>query len=220
MNENSIVNHYALIVEDIPEINHWLANMVQQVFPNITIHQAFNIRQAKILLHSKNTYLYAFIDLGLPDGYGVDLIKEISVSHPNTVQIVTTIYDDDTHLYAALRAGAQGYLLKDHPPELFQKYLKQLEDGIPALSPSIARKILAHFHNHPTLIDKPVVALTPREIDVLRCIGRGMKISQVAQCLQISEHTVSGYVKEIYRKLNISSRAEAALEAERRGLTS
>lgn len=64
---------------------------------------------------------------------------------PETIQIVTSIYNDDPHLFTALKAGANGYLLKDHTPEIFQQHLKQLEYGVPALSPSIARKMLAYF---------------------------------------------------------------------------
>lgn len=213
---------HTLIVEDIPEINQWLMQMVQQVFPEMIIHQAFDLRQARAILTTQSAYHLALIDLGLPDGSGLNLIHEIAMSHPDTVQIVTTIYDDDEHLFTALKAGAQGYLLKDHTPEIFQQYLRQLEYGVPALSPSIARKMLAYFQGCPNTIKKArmPVALTLRETEVLGCIGRGMRISQAAQMLHISEHTVSGYVKDIYRKLNISSRAEAALEAERRGLTS
>lgn len=215
-------DRHALIVEDIPEINQWLTEMVRQVFPAMTVHQAFDLRQAREILPSQSAYQLALIDLGLPDGSGLDLIHEISTSHPETVQIVTTIYDDDAHLFTALKAGAQGYLLKDHTPEIFQQHLRQLEYGVPALSPSIARKMLAYFQSHSTTTKKaqPTVALTLRETEVLGCIGRGMRISQAAQMLHISEHTVSGYVKDIYRKLNISSRAEAALEADRRGLIS
>ena len=211
---------HALIVEDIPEINQWLTEMVRQVFPTTIIHQASDLQQARKILCCPNEYHLALIDLGLPDGSGLDLIHEISISHPETVQIVTTIYDDDNHLFTALQAGAQGYLLKDHTPEIFQHYLRQLEYGVPALSPSIARKMLAYFQSRSTPTKKvqaPVV-LTLRETEVLGCIGRGMRNSQAAHMLHISEHTVSGYVKDIYRKLNISSRAEAALEADRRGL--
>lgn len=218
----STLNRHALVVEDIPEINQWLTEMVLQVFPLITVHQAFDLRQAREILPSHSAYQLALIDLGLPDGSGLDLIHEIAISHPETIQIVTSIYDDDAHLFTALKAGASGYLLKDHTPEIFQQYLKQLEFGVPALSPSIARKMLAYFQGCSSTPknNQLSVALTLRETEVLGCIGRGMRISQTAQMLHISEHTVSGYVKDIYRKLNISSRAEAALEADRRGLTS
>ncbi len=216
------LDSHALIVEDIPEINQWLTDMVQHVFPNMTIHQAFDLRQARAIISAQSTYRLALIDLGLPDGSGLDLIHQIAISHPDTVQVVTTIYDDDAHLFTALKAGAQGYLLKDHTPEIFQQHLRQIEYGVPAISPSIARKMLAYFQNHSVTVKKnqTPAALTLRETEVLGCIGRGMRIGQTAQILHISEHTVSGYVKDIYRKLNISSRAEAALEADRRGLIS
>lgn len=88
----------------------------------------------------------------------------------------------------------------------------------PPLSPSIARRLLRHFqpaHDNPQLTPE---ILTPRETDVLRLIAKGYTVVQVAQALSLSHHTTAGYVKDIYRKLSISSRAEATLEATRRGL--
>jgi DNA-binding NarL/FixJ family response regulator len=92
---------------------------------------------------------------------------------------------------------------------------------MPALSPSIARRILEHFREEPLALSPPSndqAVLTAREIDVLTHIGRGLRVGEVAELLGLSESTVAGYVKTIYRKLNISSRAEAAIEAVRRGL--
>lgn len=213
-----------LIVEDQPQISQWLANMVGQVYPMYTIRCAASLAVARDRLRlDPPVYVLALIDLGLPDGSGIELIREMTLSHPDTQLIVVTIYDDDVHLFDALAAGAQGYLLKDQTDAVFQQHLKLLGQGVPALSPSIARRMLSFFHASPerATLPKPpsLTPLTPRETDVLSCIGRGMRISQAAKTLHISEHTASGYVKDIYRKLNISSRAEAALEADRRGLT-
>ncbi len=212
--------HHALVVEDLPVINQWLTDMLYQAFPAITIQAASTLAQARTLIGRKTPFQLALIDLGLPDGSGVELIRELASAQPQALIIVVTIYDDDEHLFTALAAGAQGYILKDHPSEVFQQHLQQLQLGIPALSPSIARRMLAYFRRSDMAAEpQTFTALTPRETEVLSCIGRGMRISQAAKTLHISEHTASGYVKDIYRKLNISSRAEAALEADRRGLT-
>ncbi len=214
---------HVLIVEDQLEISQWLLEMVGQVYPIYTVQCAASLQDARQRIRLDPAPVLALIDLGLPDGSGVDLIREMAISHPDTQLIVVTIYDDDSHLFDALAAGAQGYLLKDQTDSVFQQHLKLLAEGIPALSPSIARRMLSYFHASPERAATPKPAsltpLTPRETDVLSCIGRGMRISQAAKTLHISEHTASGYVKDIYRKLNISSRAEAALEADRRGLT-
>jgi DNA-binding NarL/FixJ family response regulator len=133
--------------------------------------------------------------------------------------VVVSIYDDDAHLFDAIAAGAQGYLLKDEGAEVLVGRLREIASGEPPLSPSIARRILAHFHRPAEACNwSRREVLTPRETEVLALLGRGLRIGDAAQSLGLTRHTVAGYVKIIYSKLNISSRAEAALEAKRRGL--
>ena len=126
---------------------------------------------------------------------------------------MATVFDDDAHLFPALRAGAQGYLLKDQPPAAIAAALAGIAQGQPPLSPSIARRLLRHFQ--PVQEEPP---LRPREVDVLRLTAKGLTLAEVAEALQLSRHTVSGYLKDIYRKLSINNRAEAALEAARLGI--
>jgi DNA-binding NarL/FixJ family response regulator len=136
--------------------------------------------------------------------------------------VVATIFDDDAHLFPALRAGAQGYLLKDQPPEQLVKQLRGISEGHPPLSPSIARRLLEHFHVAQQLpasvFDAECLQLSPREREVLVHLARGISIADIGVEMAISRHTVSDHVKNIYRKLNISSRAEAALQAKNMGL--
>lgn len=157
----------------------------------------------------------ALIDLGLPDGSGVELIGELNRHAPQTLCIVASIFDDNEHLFPALRAGAQGYLLKDQPLIQIIELLKGIAEGRPPLSPAIARKLLGHFQP----VTQPALEqLTERETEVLRYIAKGMTLPETARILGISPHTISGYVKNIYRKLNISSRAEAATTARNLGI--
>jgi DNA-binding NarL/FixJ family response regulator len=177
----------------------------------------------------------ALIDLGLPDGSGIDLLARLRDRRPEILCIVTTIYDDDAHLFPALSAGAAGYLLKEQGPEALTLHLRALAQGIPALSPRVARRMLAHFQRQSSpepvevprdaLLSSPSGrgagqpgALTRRETEVLSLIARGLQRGEAARVLGVSENTVAKFIKDIYRKLNISSRAEAALEASRRGL--
>jgi DNA-binding NarL/FixJ family response regulator len=157
----------------------------------------------------------ALIDLGLPDGNGTDFIAELNRRSPETICVVASIFDDNQHIFPALRAGAQGYLLKDQGQEAITELLQGSIAGRPPLSPAVARKMLSHFRVAPELA-QPM--LTERETAVLRLIARGLTTAEVACVLNISTNTVPSYIKEIYRKLNVSSRAETALTARNLGL--
>jgi DNA-binding NarL/FixJ family response regulator len=217
----------ALVVEDQADTRQWLAEVLRETFIGITVAEAPDLESALRWLRQRaaaNKTLHfdlALVDLGLPDGPGIELIHEMNTHHPHVSSIVTTIYDDDAHLFDAIAAGAKGYLLKDRDAEMLGHFLRRIDMGEPPLSPSIARRMLEHFRNagHTNEAAPPETRLTPRETDVLRLIGRGLRVLEAARVLGLSEHTVADYVKAIYAKLNISSRAEAALEAARRGLT-
>lgn len=206
----------ALIVEDIPEARTLLESTVRQAFPGC-IYDSYNNVAESLLAVTARDYDLALLDIQLPDGSGFEVLKKIMVRHPQTICVVTTILADDNTIIEALAAGAQGYLLKEQPQEVQVRQLTQLRDGIPALSPPIARRILQHFHQSGT-VDIPAHNLTPREVEVLTHIARGLRIHEVATKLELSENTIAGYVKAIYRKLNISSRAEAAIRGKQFGL--
>jgi len=201
-----------LVLEDLPESQTWLRNVLEGAFPGMETPVAAPLADARDLTARVRPDI-ALVDLGLPDGSGVELIQLLNRDHPDCTCVVTTIFDDDQHLFPALRAGARGYLLKDQPQETLVTALQGIVHGHPPLSPGIARRLLGFFRPEGT----SEADLTPREIDVLTCIAKGYTIARVAELLGLSRNTVAGYVKDIYRKLNVSSRAEATLEAARRG---
>jgi DNA-binding NarL/FixJ family response regulator len=203
-----------LILEDLPESQRWLSRALEASFPGIAISATAALQEARAWLAANPPPDLALVDLGLPDGSGIDLIAELNRRSPQTVCVVASIYDDDQHLFPALRAGAQGYLLKDQRWEQIAELLCGIAEGRPPLSPAIARKLLGYFRPEP----EAKVELTQRERQVLSIIAKGMTMADAARMLGISPHTVCGYVKDIYRKLNVSSRAEAALTAQRIGL--
>lgn len=209
----------ALVVDDLVPSREWLAQAVRAAFPGIEIDLAATLREAMAQLHPPPPL--ALIDLGLPDGSGVQLIEALQQRGAQTLCIVATVFDDDAHLFPALRAGAQGYVLKDQARETLADMLRGIADGQPPLSPSVARRLLRHFQPLPAAPATPhpnEQQLTPRETEVLRLTAKGLTLVEVAEALSLSRHTVSGYLKDIYRKLSVTSRAEAALEAARRGL--
>ncbi len=208
--------HYGLIVEDLPDARDWLFAAMGEAFPGIEIDTAANLADARSRLRGRLPQV-ALIDIGLPDGSGIDLIDELNRQHPEVLSVVTSVFDDDTHLFAALGAGASGYLLKDQSREDLTGMLQRIAEGQPPLSPAIARRLLGFFGPRE---DREATRLTARERDVLGLIAKGYTTAKVADFLNITRNTASGYVKQIYSKLNISSRAEAALEASRRGIVS
>lgn len=203
----------ALVLDDLASSRDWLSQALQRAFPGIVIDTAASVAEALACVDPPPPI--ALLDLGLPDGSGVRVIEALR-ERGDTLCIVATVFDDDAHLFPALRAGAQGYVLKDQSPEVLADMLRGIAAGQPPLSPSIARRLLRHFQPLPTPADEP--HLTPRETDVLRLTAKGMTLGEVSEALGLSRHTTSGYLKDVYRKLSVSSRAEATLEATRRGL--
>ncbi len=207
----------AFILEDTPESQVWLSEVLQQSFPDIQIHSANHIAQALTALSHLSAVDIALIDLSLPDGSGVAVIEWLNRNSPQTICVVASIFDDDSHIFPALRAGAHGYLLKDQSQSAIVQALNGIVTGQPPLSPAIARKLLRHFHE-PYVEATAQGVLTEREKEVLSIIAKGMTMAETANILGLKRNTVAGYVKEIYRKLNVSSRAEAAITAQRMGL--
>jgi DNA-binding NarL/FixJ family response regulator len=152
----------------------------------------------------------------------VDVVAALREAQPEAQSVVVTIHDDDDHLFPALQAGAFGYLLKEQARELIAEQLNRMSQGEPPLSPSIARRVIAHFaansRRQARPQNMPAVALTERENEVLLRVAKGFTLPEIGVQLSLSRHTIADYVKQIYRKLNVSSRAEAALEAQRLGL--
>lgn len=206
-----------LIVEDVPEALAWLADLARSAFPGVTVGETRTVREAVSRIEGASWDM-ALVDLGLPDGSGLDIIRRLKATSPDTICIVSTVLGDDAHVVAALSAGAQGYILKGQPEAIVRRQLVQLQFGIPALSPAIARRIMDHFQRTGP-VDDEIQALTARETDVLTMVSKGFRNAEVAQALGLAESTIATHVKSIYRKLGISSRAEAALHATRMGLT-
>ena len=208
-----------LVVEDLQEARSWLVDALAHAFPGIRVHEAGDLAAARRSCRAEVPDI-ALVDLGLPDGSGTELITELRSTGRDVLTVVTTIFDDDRHLFGALRAGAEGYVLKDQSREDLVDMLAGIHAGRPPLSPSIARKLLSVFQDEEPATEDlpPEAALTPREREVLTLIAKGYTVARAAEMLGITRNTTAGYVKVIYRKLNISSRAEATLEATRQGL--
>lgn len=212
-----------LVVEDQESVRDWLVHALRDTFPDMAIAEASTLAEARRWLDGQERdatlpFAMALIDLGLPDGSGIELLRHIAARHPATTAIVATIYDDDAHLFDAIAAGAGGYLLKDRDAEALSALLRRIDAGEPPLSPSIAWRMMQHFQQRPKPERADDAGLTPREIEVLTLISAGMTTAEAARKLGLTPHTVTSYIKILYQKLNVQSRAEATLVAVKRGL--
>ena len=162
-------------------------------------------------------------DLGLPDGSGIDLIRETARAHPATDIMVISVFGDEEHVVASIEAGATGYVLKDSLPEEFVALIRELRAGGSPISPLIARQLLRRWR--PAAAPAAAAATTPgdaglsaREAEVLGLIAKGFNFAEIARLLTVSPHTITAHVKKIYQKLAVHSRGEAVYEATKMGL--
>jgi len=237
-----------LIVEDNPVARSFLSRVVRESFSDaLVITEARDLEAARRQIgpvrdaaQVADPFKLILVDLELPDGNGMELLAELG-AYPAT-KIVTTLYSDDDHLFPALQCGADGYLLKEDRFEVLVEELQKIVRGQPPLSPAIARRLLTHFRHGPggapnsgpvPLVSgfqssRPVPMgrgapldherLTPRESEVLTYLSKGFTIKEIANLMGIKWFTVNDHIKSIYKKLNVSSRAEAAVLASKQGL--
>jgi DNA-binding NarL/FixJ family response regulator len=150
-------------------------------------------------------------DLSLPGASGVDLIAAATVRNPQLHTLVHTIHDDRESLFAALRAGAVGYVIKGMPVPETLEAIRAVAIGTPTLSPSVARFLIEEFRSRSTT--NPEEALSPREVDRLKLSAQGLIYKEIGERLSISPGTVHSHIKRIYRKLQVGSREQALRRA-------
>ena len=160
------------------------------------------------------------MDFGLPDGTGVEATRAILKEYAECKIVFLSMSEEDDDLFAAIRSGARGYLLKNmHPQKLFAA-LRSVQQGESALSRSMTMRVMEEL-SHTTKPQYPAdITLTRREIDVLQAIAVGLSNLEIANQLFITENTVKYHVHSILEKLNLSDRKEAAAYARKHGLTS
>ncbi len=226
---------HILVIEDHLETLDWLVSTAAEAFPSYVVTPVPTVVEA-LNNFNKKQYFLLLVDLYAAGQNSETLVKKLRWQYPDARLVVVTNHDDDRHIYTALQWGVDGYLLKSERSRIIVDELKSMVLGKPPISPTILRKILSSFRcdsdhtkiNHNPVIrltnKKPIgrgediVHLTCREGEVMHLIAKGCTCSEVASLLGISANTSAGYIKVIYRKLCVSSRAEAVLEAGRQGL--
>jgi DNA-binding NarL/FixJ family response regulator len=154
------------------------------------------------------------MDLQMPEMDGVDALKALRPHFPELPVLILTTFSDDAHIHAALRAGASGFLLKEMGGDELVDAIRGASKGRPQLHPDIARKLMARA----PMPEDPFESLTERERGILKLLARGMSNKEIASKLTLTEMTVKGYVSDIFMKLGVNDRTQAALMAVRFGL--
>jgi len=208
-----------LVVEDDAPTRWRIVDALAQT-GEFSVSEAANLGEARAALASAVPRVL-LTDLQLPDGHGSDLIRAMRVRHPDMEIMVISILGDEQSVISAITVGANGYLLKDAFPADIADTVRDLVRGHSPISASIARFIVRRTQgqNDKSPPDPlTTVKLTAREIDILWGIAKGFSYADIAAHLGISRQTVPGYIKSIYRKLEVNTRGEAVFEAVQQGL--
>ena len=216
-------------VEDDVVFQHALGDAIQNA-PDMALAWVAPTRLQGLLALEGDPVDVLLVDLGLPDGSGIDIIRAAHTRWPACNIMVSTVFGDELHVMQSLEAGAAGYLLKDSAPHGLLAEIRSLHQGGSPISPLIARQILLRFRRQ----DPPPspsnlmplehsgvrsqVALSAREQQVLEFITKGFTLPEIATLMAISRHTVQTFVRRIYSKLQVNSKVEAIYEARHQGL--
>lgn len=203
-----------LIADDHLVVRQGLRDFLQTYADIQVVAEADNGVQA-VALAREHVPDVILMDLLMPEMGGVEAIEQIMVFSPATHIIVLTSFTEDEYLFSAMRAGAQGYLLKDVEPEDLVNAIRAAVRGQATLHPSVAVRLVRGME-HPD--DDMLDDLTERELDVLRLVAQGKSNKEIAETLVIAEGTVKSHVSNILSKLHLAHRTQAALYALKRRL--
>jgi len=213
--------HTVLLVEDDAATRARLARAVAQDAGLALVGTVGSCAEARAQL-GRVVPDVLLVDLGLPDGSGIDLIRECKRAAAGTEAMVITVFGDEQHVVAAIEAGASGYVLKDGSNAYIAESIRALLKGGSPISPAIARHLLRRFCAPSPPVapsaGEEVPGLTEREHEVLGLLVKGFTFHEIGDLLGISAHTVTTHVKHIYGKLEVRSRAEAVYEALQLGI--
>ena len=204
-----------VVVDDHPVVREGLAAMLSTQEDMRVVAEASTGGEAVSLSRTHKPDVMV-VDLQLPDMDGVEAIEKINEERPDSRFLVLTSYDTDDRVVHAVRAGAQGYLLKGVPKEELFHAVRTIHQGGSLLGPGVAPKLLSQVQAGPS--ERTIDRLSERELEILSLVADGFRNKEIASHLFISERTVKFHVSVIFQKLAVSSRTEAVREAVRRGL--
>ncbi len=208
-----------LLIEDDLPVRNRLAHIIEDWKKAELLAACSNLKDGLAIIQNQNVDVLV-TDLKLPDGNGIDAIRTLRKAQPQANAMVISALGDSKTVIAAIEAGATGFLLKDAEPyDVIDAITKILEGGSP-VSSAIARTIIRQLNAPPAQEEEtePSMGLTPRELEILQGLAKGLTSVEIAEMFAISKQTVSVHIRNIYRKMEVRNRTEAAYEALRLGL--
>lgn len=201
-----------LIVDDHPLFRKGLRTLLATLPQVAVVGEATNGREAQALAQDLQPDL-VLIDLQMPGGDGLTAIRVIATAQPQVGILVVTMFEDADSVFAALRAGARGYVLKDMDDDEMVRAILAVGNGEAIFSPAIASRIMAYFSSRAAQPTLPFPELTESERKVLRLMARGFANDAIAAELAFTPKTVRNYVSSIFSKLHVADRAQAIVKA-------
>lgn len=217
------------VVEDDVAFLEELVAAIEEAPDMRMVETANSVEQARRILEGTSVDVLV-VDLGLPDGSGLDVIKRAHEAWPECALVVSTVFADERHVIQSIEAGASGYLLKNSTAKRLAEDIRSLHEGGSPISPLIARYVLDRFRRDvapvgalaktsaPESDEKNGAKLSARELEVLRFLTKGFTYDEIAALMKISRYTVMNFVRRIYGKLEARSKVEAINEARSQGL--
>lgn len=225
-----------LIVEDDPRMRDFFAASVSRSGELALAGSLGTLAEARAWLDDPAHVVdVLLVDLGLPDGSGLDVIRHAVRLHPACEPLVISMFGDEDNVLASIEAGALGYIHKDSTPDDIASAILEMKSGASPISPMIARRVLSKYMSlrdgrgaaaappepapvAAVAVPAPRPVLSTREHEVLELIARGFSYADIARLQSVSVHTVQTHIKNLYRKLAVRSRGEAVFEATQLGL--
>jgi DNA-binding NarL/FixJ family response regulator len=214
-NDEEIVR--AAVVDDQRLFTKGLSGLVDMLDGIEVVGVAFDGEEAVALCRKEEPDV-VLMDISMPKMDGISATRQIRDLLPQTAIIILTGHEEYEHVFEGIKAGAQGYLLKDSEPEDLSRAIRMVHAGATIIAPDLAQKMLNTFESSPGSSHLAPPPLTERELEVIRALAQGMSDRQIAGTLGISEKTVRNHTSNIYRKLHIFDRTQAVIYAIREGV--
>ena len=218
MSDDSVPRLTVVVVEDNPLTCEFLVSCIN-AHPRLQVAAFFATLASARQWFARRPSDLLLVDLGLPDGSGLTLMREVHARWPQCDMLVVSMFGDEVNVVASIEAGAVGYVHKDDEAADIAETLLAVKGGASPISPMIARHLLLRMRpSAPEPAAAVSVSLSPREQEVLQHIARGLAYAEIARLQGVTVHTVQTHIKKLYGKLAVHSRSEAVFEANRLGL--